>query len=139
MTLRQYLRVMILATILCWFALGMVIINIDPFATGESGFFFFYASLFLSLVGTLSLVIFLLYHWFNRSSLPLYRYVQKSFRDGMGGAAGLILLLFLQGHGLLRVWNVVLFAVVLIGVLLLSRAKPQSTFADFSSQDKSFK
>jgi len=128
MTLRQYLSVMSIATILCWFAFGVVIVNIDPMTTGQAGFFFFYASLYLSIVGTLALLFFFNYHWFDRPSQPLYKYVERSFRNGLLLATGLVVILFLQAHHLLRLWNLAIFVVLLTGILLLLWTKPKSSF-----------
>lgn len=110
MSLRQYLSIMIFSTILCWIAWGMILVTVDPFQTTSTGFIFFYASLFLALIGSGSLLTFFLYKIFSRTGEPLFRYVQKSFRDGFLAATLVVVMLALQGGGLLRWWNAALCA-----------------------------
>lgn len=118
MSLRQYIIIMILATILCWVSFGFVIVNIDPYEAGYLSFLFFYASIFLSLVGTLSLIIFGFYSIFARKNEPLYKIVQNSFKDGVILSAILTGLLYLQDKDLLNVWNTLIFAGVLLSLLI---------------------
>jgi uncharacterized protein YhhL (DUF1145 family) len=128
MTLRQYITIMTLATILCWSAWGFVIVNVDPFFANNLSLFFFYVSLFLAIMGTLSVVVFSFYSLFARERLPMFRYVQKSFRVAFITSSVIILLLFLQGSRLLNVWNfgVFIISVILISTLLLSMKKDKT-------------
>jgi len=114
MNLRQYLTIMVFATLLGWVAWFFVIINVNPFQDSTLGFFFFYISLFFSLIGTGSLIAFLLTQIFPRPEVPMYRLVQKSFRIGLFLSSILIILLFLQGKGILTKWNSILL--LFIGV-----------------------
>ena len=120
MTLRQYLILMALGTLLCIGAWIFVLMNINPFATPLSGFLFFYATFFASLVGALSLVMFALYRNFSRDSVPMYYHVERSFRDGVLFAAGLTLLLFFQGKGWLTPVNTLIFCIALLLVAVIS-------------------
>lgn len=115
MNLRQYIFTMLFATTLCWVALLFVMVNVDPFETNTLGFVFFYVSLFLSLLGTISLVIFLVYRLFASRELPLFRYVQISFRQSLYISFFIILFLFLQGTEYLNMWN----AIVLVSMFVL--------------------
>lgn len=114
MNLRQYLLIMFFATLLGWVAWIFVILNVDPYQDSVLGFFFFYISLFFSLIGTVSLISFLLTQIFPRPQVPMYRLVQKSFRIGLLLSGIFILLLFLQGKGILTKWNSILL--LFIGV-----------------------
>lgn len=118
MTLRQYLVIMTLATLLCWGAWGFVLFQVDPFQASALSFAFFYTSLFLSLLGTLSFAAFAGYYFLSREKLPMYRYVQKSFRDAciISILAGAVL--YLQAEGWLTLWNGTLL-VTLLFILLL--------------------
>ncbi len=98
-----------LATLLCWSALGVIILNIDPYVATAGQMVFFYISLFLALVGTLSIFLFFVQSSLSRKGLPMYRYVQKSFSTSTVITAVLILLLFLQSKSLLTLINLVLF------------------------------
>lgn len=115
MNLRQYIFTMLFATTLCWVAWFFVIVNIDPFETNMLGFSFFYISLFLSLLGTISLIIFLCYRLFASRDLPLFRYVQISFRQSLFISSFVIVCLFLQGSNYLNMW----IAIVLVSMFVL--------------------
>lgn len=106
---------MIISTLLCWLAWVFIIINIDPFQANTLGFVFFYVSLFLALIGTISLFVFLFYHLFSSRELPLFRYVQTSFKQSLFVAALITLLLYLRGRDYLNLWN----AMILIGIFVL--------------------
>ena len=131
MTLRQYLTIMIAATALSWISWGIVLMNVDPFTSGPAGFLFFYATVFLAFLGTVSVVSYLLRSNLSDELTPLFRVVLKSFRDGAASASVLAVALLLMSAGLLRVWSIGLLAliVLLIVFFILSarRAKPRVT------------
>ncbi len=120
---------MLLATIFCWIAWWFVISNVDPFQGDGLGFFFFYLSLFLAILGTLSLLTFVVRKILSRQNLPMFRYVQKSFRDAIFIALLVVLLLFLQAQGYLHWWNLGIFAVglLLLLALVFTTKKQQTT------------
>ena len=131
MTLRQYLTIMIAATTLSWISWGIVLINVDPFTSGLAGFIFFYATLFLAFLGTVSIASYLLRSHLSDELTPLFRVVLISFRYGAASASVLAVALLLMSAGLLRVWSIGLLAliVLLIVFFILSarRAKPRVT------------
>ena len=114
MNLRQYITIMLVGTVLCWSAWFFVIVNVNPFEAGTLSFLFFYISLFLALLGTFSVLIFVVYRLFSRTELPLFRYVERSFRESFILSAICIFLLFLRGVDLLNIWNFSFFIVLLI-------------------------
>ncbi|MBI5728141.1 MAG: hypothetical protein HY984_00105 [Candidatus Magasanikbacteria bacterium] len=117
MTLRTYLILMVVATIVCWLSWGVVVVNTDPFQGGILIFIFFYLSLFLGLVGLSTLVSFAVRYAAAKHANLFFRLVQKSFRDGVATALMLTLLVYAQGQNLLRAWNVTLiFIAVVAGV-----------------------
>lgn len=118
MSIKQYLTTMLLATILCWLACWLVVINIDPFTDTGAGLAFFYLSLFLALIGTVSIISFLLRNYFSHEMLPLFKYVQSSFKDAFLYSLILIFLLYLQGKAYLRWWNIGLALAVIIFYLI---------------------
>jgi len=127
MTLRQYLSIMILTTILCWIAWGMVLVNIDPFDSSAVGFIFFYTSLFLALLGTVSICAFFLHRLFVRKKqIPMYRSVQRSFLDATVIAVVCVGLLYLQSQSYLHYWNIgiLLVLVIFVGLFKLSTHFP---------------
>lgn len=105
MTLRQYLIVMTIATILCWISWGMVMMNIDPFHVSLSGFLFFYLSLAFALVGTIAMLSFGWQALVRRQDAPMFRIVRKSFHIALIASLAIVGILTLQGAGLLRLWN----------------------------------
>lgn len=118
MTLRQYIIIMSVATLLCWLSWGFVLLNVDPFKDNGMGFLFFYITLFFSLVGTVSLIGFGIVQWVSTQYRPMYRHVQLSFLVGVLLSLILILLLFLQGKAMLNILNIGIFAGSLVFILL---------------------
>jgi len=111
---------MLMGTILCWGAWGIVITNIDPFETSSVGHAFFYLSLTFALIGTLTIVSYAAVYFQNRgSALPLYRLVQKSFVYGLTSTFLLVALLYLQQEQYLHYWNFGILIVIVIFLLFL--------------------
>ncbi|OGH60134.1 MAG: hypothetical protein A2725_00600 [Candidatus Magasanikbacteria bacterium RIFCSPHIGHO2_01_FULL_33_34] len=117
MNLRQYLIIMVLGTVLCWISLFFVLVNIDPFEANFVSFAFFYVSVFLAMIGTFSIILFLFYRGIKKATTPMYYQVQKSFRDSIVVAIFLTVLLYLQGSGLINTWN---FLILILATISLS-------------------
>ncbi len=131
MTLRQYLAIMSFATLLCTLAWGMVVWNVDPYRDSQLGLILFYITFFFSLMGIISLFSFGLYRLVTKSDYPLFRFVQKSFRNGVVGASFVLFLLILQVFNILNIWTGIMLLIVVLSISffqLSSRAhdKPQS-------------
>ena len=124
---------MIIATTLCWLAWVMVILNVNPFTDSGLGFTFFYISLGLALLGSISLIFFGLYYFFSRKDLPLFRFVQKSFQAGLFFSLLLILLLFLQGQGYLNRWNVLIFLTIVILLTIYNKLNYRIDYSQIKS------
>jgi len=116
MNLKQYLSFTLFSTLLAWLAWVVVILNINPFETSLIGFIFFYTSLFLALIGSISLIIFLFYKFFAGDDLPLFKYVMISLKQSLFTACFLILLIFLQMKSLLTWFN---FSILIIIFILI--------------------
>lgn len=80
MTLKNYLIVMGLLSVLVWGIFILIVNIIDPFATNWLGLSLFYVSLFLSLSGTAALLGFLVRFVALRHSLVFYA-VSNAFRQ----------------------------------------------------------
>lgn len=126
MNLRQYLFVMFFATVLCWISWSMVIVNIDPKQGSFIGLAFFYVSIFFALIGTLSIASFAGYRLFSRSGLPTFRYVKKSFRNGLFFSSILTGLLYMQIQHMLNLWNFTLFLLAVALLVSFSVSAKQS-------------
>ena len=118
MTLRQYLTVMALATLLCWVALALVVMNVDPFVANWLSLSFFYLSIFFAFFGTFSLLFFLLFHLFSQGITPMFRQVVKSFQIGFLVTAALTTLIYLWGRGWLEVWNTIIFFAAFVSFIV---------------------
>lgn len=116
MTLKQYIIIMVLATLMCFAAWGIVLFNIDPERDSTIGQVFFYITLFFSLLGTISLMNFGLYRLVTKSDYPLFRLVQKSFRNGVIGATLLIVMLFLQALNILNLWTGLMLLILVLSI-----------------------
>lgn len=107
MTFRDYVAVMSLATLSAWIAWVVVLMLIDPYAAGLVGFLFFYLTLGLSLIGTLSLVGVGIRFWRGGNEL-LSRHVAVSFRQSLLLSIICIGSLLLLPVGLFRWWSIAL-------------------------------
>lgn len=105
MTLKGFLTIMVISTLAAWVSCAMVIFKVDPFSAGLSGFILFYASLWLALTGTISLVGLGARSLFRKEEL-IFRHVSNSFRQATFLALLVVGLMFFQGHRLLTWWNV---------------------------------
>ena len=112
MSLNKYLILMTLTTIVCWAVWAMVINIINPTQAGFLGFLFFYASLFLASIGSISIIGFFIRKVLLREELA-FRHVVVSFRQAILLSILIIGSLILQSRGLLTWWNTILFILAL--------------------------
>ncbi len=105
MNLRHYLLVMSLGTALCWLAWFFVIYSFDPGLAAWWVFIFFYASLFLALVGTISVIGFLIKQRLIKQDDVVFRHVRRTFRQSLILAGLIIIVLLLRQAAVLRWWN----------------------------------
>lgn len=128
MSLRLYALFMSLGTLICWIAWTLVIRSTDPTTAPWFIFFFFYASLFLALVGTFALLGFLWRIWQHREVVVLLRHVRKTFRQGIFFAMLVTGSVYLKAQDWLSWWSILLFIFVLVIVesLFLSHTRPRA-------------
>ena len=127
MTLRWYLIIMALATVLCWSAFGYIIRTVNPEITNWLGFLLFYLSLFLALIGTMSIIGFIIRFISLKHELAKYSVV-VAFRQSFLFAFFIIMVLFLLSHKLFT-WLNLIFLIVALSALeffLLSYRRPIS-------------
>ena len=124
MTLRQYLILMTISAIFCWVIWVSVLYLIDPTQAGFLGFTFFYLSLFLSVVGTMSVMGLILRMKFGKEEL-VFRTVTVSFRQAT--LLGLLVIggLILKSQRILTWWNILflVLALTVIEFFFISYAK----------------
>ncbi len=116
MNLRRYLTIMSFGTVLCWIAWGSVIYSFDPNTSGLVGITFFYTSLFLALLGTVSVAGFFIRWLLIKQDDIVFRHVRRTFRQAIIAASLSTLTLLLLHAGLLRWWNSLLL--LILGFLL---------------------
>ena len=104
---------MTLATLLCWASFIIVVNSVNPFNTSVLGFIFFYSSLFLSLIGTLSLLGFLLRHLLNKNQF-ISEQVVISFRQSIWLSIIIIVGLYLQSQKLAAWWNLLILLFLML-------------------------
>lgn len=128
MSLRQYIVLMLLGTMLCWGAWVLVLIYFDPDSAGWLGFGFFYGSLYLALIGTFSLAGTGLRLIFAKPG-AVFRQVSIAFRQAFFFSFLVIAALFLMSKDLFTWWNMFLLvgALTLIefAILVLRRREPE--------------
>jgi hypothetical protein len=112
MTLKKYLILMSICTLFCWLAWVLVINYIDPTETGVLGFVFFYSSLFLAVLGTMSVFGFAFRMKIFKDEL-VYKQVGTAFRQAVMFGVLVVGSLFLQSKSLLTWWNIILFVLAL--------------------------
>jgi hypothetical protein len=103
MSLKGYLNILFLVTLLSIVAFVMVLIYVDPDTTGTIGFFLFYTTLFFSLVGIFTIIGFRLRQIFLNNEL-LYSLIGLSFRQSIWLSLIIVGLLFMQGLSILSLW-----------------------------------
>ncbi|MCD4760656.1 hypothetical protein K8R42_02040 [bacterium] len=116
MSIKTYNIIMLLATAIAWLGFFIIINRLDPSDGDFVLFVLFYLSLFLSILGTLSLIGFAFRTLWNRQRGIPRVMVIESFRQAIIFSAVLIIALWLQAGRLLTWWNMV-FLIVLATVL----------------------
>jgi hypothetical protein len=107
MTFKDYLIVMALTTVAAWIAWIVVLVGIDPTSAGALAYVFFYSTLAVALVGTISTAGAGIRVWARRDDL-VSRQVSRSFRQALLVSSLVLACLFLLPHGLLTWWVLLL-------------------------------
>lgn len=114
MTLRQYLILMSMATGMCWVAWLAIILSIDPQTASFTIFAFFYLSLFVALIGTISVIGFIIKRLMIKNDEIVFRHVKRTFRQSIIIASLLVLALVLKQKNLLTWWNGIMLIILFI-------------------------
>lgn len=117
---------MTMATIAAWSGWIVVIWSIDPSRSGTLGFLFFYATLALALLGTLTVVGTGVRVWARRDVL-VSRHVAKAFRQALLFTVLVVSSLVLLSQGLFRWWTATLLILLLavVELVFLSASRPR--------------
>jgi hypothetical protein len=111
MTLSKYLAVMSVLTVICWGIFYFVASLVDPTATNWLGFSLFYLALFISLVGTASLVGFIVRFSLLRKELA-FNLVKVAFRQSFLFSLFIIIVLILKTQQLFNWLNLSLLIII---------------------------
>ncbi len=117
MTLKKYLWVMSVLTVVCWGIFLFVAGIVDPTATNWLGFLLFYLALFASLSGTISLIGFLFRFVVIKKELA-FNSVKVAFRQSFLFSLFIILLLILKAANLFN-WLNLLLLIIIFSILEL--------------------
>lgn len=122
MSLRQYVMLMLIGTLLCWGAWGLVVFTLDPTTAGALGFVLFYTALFCALLGSFALLG-LGFRMIILRDDAIVRQVTLAFRQSFSFAFLAIAALVLQSQQLLTWWNMLFLvcAVTLVEIAVVSR------------------
>lgn len=124
MTLKNYLFVMSVLTLVCWGIFIFVAKLVDPTATNFIGFSLFFLALFLSLVGTTAIIGFLIRFVVMKEQLA-FNLVKLAFRQSFLFSLFIIILLLLQAYNLFTWLNLGLLVIVfaILELFLISYKK----------------
>ncbi len=115
MTLKKYISTMLVVVSIAWISWIFVINTIDPYLTNFIGIALFYGSLFLALLGTASLLGFIVRFVALRQKLA-FRVVNDAFRQSFFFSFFLLAILFLLSKGLFS-WPNLVFLISGLSVL----------------------
>jgi len=95
---------MTILTIVCWLSWALTLALVNPQQSSLVGFILFYFSLFLALLGTMSVLGFLIRVWLKKK--PIFKQVEIAFRQGVWLGLLIPMIFMLKGLNLLRWWNI---------------------------------
>lgn len=121
MNLKQYIFFLLVGSIISWCSWILIIIKINPYSAGIVSFSIFYAALFLSILGTVSVLATIIR---NRTSglLTVEHIIYLSLRQGTLIAILILVALYLSHIGYLSWWMILilLFCLGIIEYIFLS-------------------
>ena len=112
MSLKVFLALISVGSIISWISVGMIIFYFDPGQTSFLGFALFYLSLSLGLSG----VIFLASDWLRAKIFKkqlIFSRIKTSVRQAILFTVLIIGWIFLKSQNLLQWWNLLLFILIL--------------------------
>lgn len=124
MTLKNYLGVMSVLSLVCWGIFLFVASLVNPLATNWLGFLLFYLALFISLIGTAALVGFLVRFVALKKELA-FNLVKVAFRQSFLFSLFVIIILILKAQTLFNWLNLSLLIIIfaILELVLISYKK----------------
>ena len=123
MSLRNFVLVMLLGSLLSWVAWTLIVIGVNPQEAGFMALAVFYVTLAVALTGTAALILsFIRIKLLRHHNVPS-REVQTAFRHAIFFAAVAVASLALSQNGMFHTWHVVaLIAAASIAEFLFAQA-----------------
>ncbi len=115
MSLVRFLIIVTVGTLCAWGAWVMVILTLDPQTGGAVAVGLFSLSLWLALIGTITLAGFFLRYWLEKQAVP-FRQLGIAFRQAVIVGSLAVLGLLLQAGRILHWWTIVM--IVAFGLLV---------------------
>lgn len=127
MSLRVYLILLALSSVLCWSAFILTLTGTNPTQGGQTALLAFYLSFSFALLSTLSLIGYALRRYLSRNESK-YQLIRTAFRQAFLVTSVLAAAAVLQTARLLSSWDVVLLLLiaVLLELYLRSYARPHA-------------
>lgn len=117
MNFKDFVIVMSLATAAAWIAWLVVLVSIDPTRTSQLGFVFFYVTLAIALVGTLSIAGAGIRTWMQKDEL-VSRHVTVALRQSFLFTALVVGSLFLLSQDLFT-WITAFLLIAILAIIEL--------------------
>lgn len=123
MNIAKYLILLGICAGLCWLAWFFVLFFISP-ASGWFAILFFYAALLCALLGTFSIIIFII-RLISRPDEPSHYHIQGATWQAIPLGILIAVALILQRVNYLKWWSIIIiiFAGVLVEIIIATRQK----------------
>jgi len=115
MTLKKYLILMSIMTVICWVAWIYILFMVNPEITNWIGFGLFYFTLFLTIIGTAALIGFIIRFIALKQELA-FRLVKEAFRQSFLFSILIVASLILLSQDLFT-WLNLLFLILGLSIL----------------------
>ncbi len=100
------------STLVAWAGVALVLFKLDPYETIDLSVSLFFISLFFALMGTFTLILFVLKRW-KASHYIALKHVNVSLRQGFLLSVCALICAGLLMLGLLRIWNGLLIVILI--------------------------
>ncbi len=125
MTLKNYILAMSVLTVICWGIFIFIAGIINPLSTNWIGFFLFYISLGVALIGTSSILGLVLRFFFAKDEV-VFNSVKNSFRQSFLFSLFIIFLLILKSANYFSWLNLVLLIILFTILEIFLSAKKKT-------------
>lgn len=126
MSLRSFVSLMAVGTVLAWAAWALILLNVNPFETSLAGLALFYVTLAAGIVGAVTLALtFIRVGLLRRAHVP-GREIKIAFRHALLFMFVAIFSLILSAHGWVHTWHLVALvalAALAEGAVRISQAR----------------